>query len=96
MKLLVETTGPFMLHDFFGRQEVAANRPSVVEASPFILDRIGTKIKKLDVLADEASDDTLAVAKRKGPEALKAAVAALPRPAEDEAPPVKPTARKAR
>lgn len=77
MKYLVETTGNFMLFDFFASQEVQAHRPTVVKATQFIENHLGKKLKKLDALTDEASDTGLA--KAKNAEELKAAIDALPR-----------------
>lgn len=86
MKLLVETTGNFALLDIGGRQTVESYRPCVVTNTPFIESHRAGKLKILEVLADEASDQSLANAKD-----LKAAIAALPR--VEEAPKPTPTAK---
>lgn len=57
MKLLVETTGEFMLMDTSGRQEVQAARPSVVDNTNFINGRIASGfLKGLGPLKDDATD----------------------------------------
>lgn len=60
-KLLVETTGEFLLQDTFhpSRQIVQEHRPSVVEKTSFIEQRLaGGQIKLLALnLKDEASDE---------------------------------------
>lgn len=58
IKLLVETKGEFQLLDLghLG-QLVAAHRPSVVENSNFVQDRIGrNQIRVIGELKDEATD----------------------------------------
>lgn len=77
MKYLAETNGEYGLHDLIGRQVVAANRPTVVTATPFIERLRGTRLTVLEILADEAQDTALAFAKT--PEELEEAIAALPR-----------------
>lgn len=55
-KILVETTGSFMLQDSNG-QEVQANRPCVVRRSQFIHSRTALgQLKVLGQLKDEATD----------------------------------------
>lgn len=78
MKLLVETTGNFALHDTLGRQTVEAFRPCVVEGTPFIESHRGGKLKVIEALADDASDADLAAAKDE--DELLEALEALPRP----------------
>lgn len=57
MKLLVETTGAFQL--LTGRELIPSHRPSVVEPSQFLDQRIGQdQVKVLGKLTDEASDAT--------------------------------------
>ena len=58
MKLLVETTGNFLLINPLNGQEIHYNRPTVVEPSGFITNHIGIlNIKVLsNELPDEASD----------------------------------------
>lgn len=78
MKLLVETTGDFMLHDTIGRQQVEAFRPCVVNGTSFIESHRGGKLKILEQLAEDASDEALAAATTD--EELLEAIEALPRP----------------
>lgn len=78
MKLLVETTGTFALHDTIGRQTVEAFRPCVVTKTPFIESQVGLKLKVVEPLADDASDEALAAAKDE--DELLEAIEALPRP----------------
>lgn len=75
MKILVETTGEFDVLDLMGKQVVHSYRPCVVELTPYIDAQLGGNLRRLEVLTDEASDESLATAKD-----LDAAVAALPRP----------------
>lgn len=77
MKYLVETPGDFGLHDLMGAQTVKANRPTVVASTPFIERMIGLRLTKLEVLADEATDIPLQLAKNEAE--LEDAIAALPR-----------------
>jgi len=62
IKLLVETKGSFQLHDLAHRgQMIQARRPSVVENSHFIQDRIGRgQVSILGELQEEASDEDFA------------------------------------
>lgn len=76
MKYLVETLGDYGLFDLFGRQEVAAHRPTVVVPTAFIEGQKGRKLRVLAVL-DDAADDA-ALAKAKDEKELEAAIAALP------------------
>jgi hypothetical protein len=85
MKLLVQTTGHFALRDTSNGQVIHSSRPTVVDLTPFVDERIGTKLDLLDVLADDASDQMLRVA----PD-LKAAIDALPRPKPEPEPEEKP------
>ena len=92
MKLLVETPGNFALHDTLGRQTVEAFRPCVVVGTSFIESHRGGKLKILETLADEATDDTLAAAKND--DELLEALEALPRPsAEPAKAPAKPASK---
>ena len=54
MKLLVETTGPFMLIDSYTKCEIDNNRPSVVLPSEFIQARM--TVGQLRVISNELSD----------------------------------------
>jgi hypothetical protein len=74
VKYLVETMGDYGLLDVFGGQEVAPFRPSVVRPTSFIEAQKGSKLKVLELLSDEADDETLARATN-----LEEAIAALPR-----------------
>lgn len=58
MKLLVETTGPFMLVDYgHGAVEIQAHRPSVVENSSFVNARtLVGQIRLISQVKDEATD----------------------------------------
>ncbi|MCV0350196.1 MAG: hypothetical protein K5863_08975 [Nitratireductor sp.] len=58
IKLLVETKGAFQLQDLGHKGQLAwAHRPSVVENSNFIQDRIGrSQLRILGELKDEATD----------------------------------------
>lgn len=55
MKLIVETTGAFMLLDPYTRDEIDAIRPSVVRATPFIQER--TAASQIKVLATDLPED---------------------------------------
>lgn len=77
MKLLVQSIGSHILFDLYGRQEIAAERPTVVTRTPFIDVNRGRKLEVLEELADEATDEDLAAATNA--EELEAAIAALPR-----------------
>ena len=77
MKYLVETPGPFSLNDLHGGQNIKAHRPTVVTATPFVESMMGRRLTKLEVLADEATDEGLAAARNA--EELEAAIDALPR-----------------
>lgn len=77
MKVLVETTGDFCLHDLLGNQVIEAYRPTVVELTPFVTNLRGVRINVLEDLADDASDAELALAGTDA--ALEAAIAKLPR-----------------
>jgi hypothetical protein len=85
VKLLVETTGQFALHDTIGRQTVEAFRPCVVTSTPFIESNRAGKLNVIEALADDASDADLAAAKND--DELLEAIEALPRP---KAAPAKP------
>ena len=63
MKLLVETTGNFLLINPLNGQEIHYNRPTVVEPSGFITNHIGIlNIRVLsNELPDEATDAEFAV-----------------------------------
>lgn len=78
MKALVETIGNQMLQDLFGRQQVEAYRPTVVTMTGFLENLRGTKLRVIEELADDASDEALALARNE--EELAAAIKALPRP----------------
>jgi hypothetical protein len=88
MKLLVETTGNFGLYDLAARQVIQANRPTVVENTSFIQVNRGGKLTVLEILADDASDAPLQMAKDSTE--LAAAIAELPRPAKPEPKTVEP------
>lgn len=77
MKYLVETPGDFGLHDLMGGQTVKAHRPTVVTSTPFIERMFGTRLTKLEVLADDATDTDLQLAKNEAE--LEDAIADLPR-----------------
>jgi hypothetical protein len=89
MKLLVETTGNFGLYDLNARQVIQANRPTVVGNTPFIQANRGTKLTVLEILADDASDAGLQMAKDSIE--LEAAIADLPRPPKPEPKTAEPT-----
>lgn len=82
MKALVETLGNYCLHDLLGRQTLQAERPTVVELTPFIESHRGTRLKIIEMLGDEASDAGLALAA--DDDALEAAIADLPRPTKSD------------
>jgi hypothetical protein len=77
LKYLVQTPGPFSLNDLMGEQNIKAHRPTVVTSTPFVESMLGRRLDKLEVLADDASDEALDEAST--PEELEAAIAALPR-----------------
>lgn len=77
MKLLVQSIGNHALLDLYGRQEIAASRPSVVTRTVFIDVNRGRKLEVLEELADDASDEALAAATNA--DELQAAIDALPR-----------------
>lgn len=57
MKLLVETTGQFMLIVPGSRDEISAHRPSVVSPSSFVNQRAAVgQLSTLGQVADEATD----------------------------------------
>lgn len=57
MKLLVETTGAFMLLDRSQSVEIAENRPTVVESNHFVQNKIAVKqINVLGKVNDAGSD----------------------------------------
>lgn len=62
MKLLAETTGPFMLIDSALNQEIPANRPAVITSSAFTNRFAATNQLRIIVsdLPDEASDKDFA------------------------------------
>ncbi|WP_454287254.1 hypothetical protein [Rhizobium arsenicireducens] len=58
MKMLLETTGEFMLMDLSVGQTLVSHRPSVATRTPFIDARIAlNQIVKLADLNDEATDE---------------------------------------
>ena len=59
MKILAETTGPFMLQDLgFQMQVIPSHRPAVVQSTSFIQTRIASsQIKVLGELVQEATDE---------------------------------------
>lgn len=59
IKLLAETKGSFQLHDLAHKgQRIQARRPSVVENSHFIQDRIGRgQVRVIAELKPEATDE---------------------------------------
>jgi hypothetical protein len=59
IKLLAETKGSFQLHDLAHKgQRILARRPSVVENSFFIQDRIGRgQVRVISELKEEATDE---------------------------------------
>lgn len=62
-KVLVETTGEFFLFDREGDQEVEAFRPSVVQMTEFMEQRMALKqIKILGPLSDKATEEGFAKA----------------------------------
>jgi hypothetical protein len=57
MKLLVETTGAFMLTDLASGQEVPSHRPAVVGHSNFFQHRVSLQqLRVLGELTDDATD----------------------------------------
>jgi hypothetical protein len=57
LKLLVETTGKFMLLDLGGNQQVPSQRPGVVARNTFIETRVaGDQLTILGQVSDEATD----------------------------------------
>ncbi len=91
MKYLVETLGNYGLHDLMGGQTIKANRATVVEATPFVERMTGFRLVKLEVLADDASDETLQLAR--DDDELELAISNLPRPTKP-APAAKPAPKK--
>lgn len=67
-----------MLHDTIGRQQVEAFRPCVVTGTSFIESHRGGKLKIIEKLDDDASDEGLAAATND--EELLKAIDDLPRP----------------
>lgn len=82
MKLLVQTNGEYGLLDLYGRQEVAASRPTVVTRTAFIDVNRGVKLTVLEELGDDAEDKALAEAANA--DELTEAIAALPRAVKPE------------
>ena len=54
MKLLIETTGPFMLLDPQSGHEIHHNRPTVVPTSNFVQSR--TAVNQIKVISNEVPD----------------------------------------
>ncbi len=60
-KLLVETTGSFILIDFENGTEIQDGRPTVVSESSFVSARAALgQIRVLDTLTDDATDEEFA------------------------------------
>ena len=58
MRMIVETSGPFMIINPFTREEIEADRPCVVSAHAFITEKLGSGALKLHAadLPDTATD----------------------------------------
>jgi hypothetical protein len=85
VKVLVETLGDFSLLDVNGRQTIQAFRPTVADLTAFVERHRGTRLTVLETLADDASDESLALAKNE--DEIYAAIEALPRPEKPAAKP---------